>query len=196
MSVSYHAIVGFGSSETIVLSDSSSVVLSSNRLYLLIYSVIDDGAPSFLVATNFDLPESDSISTQYPLPIGELAFTRSHEGAFSYYLTLNSANLEASQLIGFSVDTSYLSYLNGLDGGGTTDTSLLDSLNGNFGSYPDGTYVTVQGLTTRTYTVQSSSLGWDSPSTGSLIITYRLKDSDGNFLEAPHVLLSQKIEAV
>ena len=76
--------------------------------------------------------------------------------------------------------------------GGTTDTSLLDSLNGNFGSYPDGAQVVVQGLTTRTYTVQSSSLGWDSPSTGSLIITYRLKDADDNFLEAPHVLLTLK----
>jgi len=82
------------------------------------------------------------------------------------------------------------SFINGNTG--TTDTSLLTSLNGNFGSYPDGAQVVVQGLTTRTYTVQSSSLGWDSPSTGSLIITYRLKDADDNFLEAPHVLLTLK----
>ena len=94
----------------------------------------------------------------------------------------------------FLVDNSALVFLAGLLGssGGTTDTSLLTSLNGNFGSYPDGVQVVVQGLTTRTYTVQSSSLGWDSPSTGSLIITYRLKDADDNFLEAPHVLLTLK----
>lgn len=81
---------------------------------------------------------------------------------------------------------------NSSSSGGTSSDTILTSLNGHFGSYKDGASVIVSGHPTRTYSVISSSFGWDNPTTGSNVIVYKLKDTDGNILEAPHVLLTLK----
>lgn len=73
-----------------------------------------------------------------------------------------------------------------------TGIDFTSSLNGNFGSYKDGLTVNVNGVK-GDYTVISSSLGWDSPSSGGLVIVYRLKNADNLIIEAPHVLVSLKV---
>lgn len=120
---------------------------------------------------------------------------------FSLFLSLNGNNFgftssENFTSCNFVIDASAMGELpsssNDDNGGGSSPDTILSSFNGHFGSYKDGASVIVAGLTKRTYTVVSSSLGWDSPTTGGLVIVYKLKDTDGNILEAPHVLLTLK----
>ncbi len=192
MAVSYHLIIGANSSETITLSDGSLTELNSAFPYYSFYSVSDEVPnPNFLFVEQFELPSSNDPESNFYLDfdLGQIEIFIQSSGAIGYSCSFTTNSPLSDQYVDFSLDSSYINYLREI-GTSSPISNLLTSLNGNFGSYIDGANVSVQGLSSRIYTVQSSSLGWDAPNTGSLILTYRLRDVDGNFLEAPHVLLS------
>lgn len=85
----------------------------------------------------------------------------------------------------FAFDDHLLSQNNGA----ASDSSFFTSLNGKYGSFPDGTSVTVankEGV----FKVKSSELFWNDNDTKEYMIAYVLADSLGNFLMVPDIHVS------
>ena len=66
-------------------------------------------------------------------------------------------------------------------------------LNGNCGSYANGSRVTVQGVE-GIYTVQSSFLGWSVPLDGHLVLCYNLLGDNNKKIKAPHLYVRLYVE--
>jgi len=67
-----------------------------------------------------------------------------------------------------------------------SDSAFFTSLNGKYGSYPDGVLVTVSDKTGQ-FTVKSSELFWNDNDSREYMLAYILADSSGNFLMVPDI---------
>lgn len=177
--------------------------LSSDSIYVIVVSNASDGSQALKEVCHGALSLSAegfyTIDTStYSSPIDDSGLSI---GAKFYPTQYSDESLQKQLLVNIYpsfgstdyfvlIDKSVYDFLGffSQNGGGSSD-SLFPSLNGDSGTYLDGTLVNVQGLPNRVYTVLSSVMGWDNPDTGSTVINYILKDKNNKILVAPYILV-------
>lgn len=89
------------------------------------------------------------------------------------------------------IDLSVFNYLGGLFSVNSSD-SFFESLNGKYGSFPDGSIVTVSGKM-GDFTVKSSEIFWNDDDKKNFMLIYILFDSSGRLLISPDIHVSLKV---
>ncbi|AFL69763.1 hypothetical protein [Sulfurospirillum barnesii] len=160
----------------------------SENTFILVFRCMDDEGKVTYRGWNFgDIVYSTSGSFEIDGVTYNFTFTCEPSTPFSIFFSPVLGNPVLME--NFTID-SFPTLERIVQSFSSASSSSFPSLNGKYGSLPDGTEVTVTGKKNE-YTVVSSEMLWNDSSSSSYMIVYVLKDEDDLFMMAPDVSVKE-----